>query len=231
MNKDEQRTKGIELAKAAGAAKTLAAISDKDACYEDIFKAALAEVGPDALVKGILQGPPEWAQAAVRSYALRGDLGSDGGALLKLAQQREAFAAVSVPSGLPSQWPPVSVHAIRNMALHDSAAANVNWTVHWVHGNNTYVSPNSGDMVWGGDISEGQSNGPLDLIHFGSNDQPLATGDFVYMYVKQDLGNAEPADINNGPVWFTYDASSTATAYMVVTGAVDTATVELQSIS
>ena len=58
MNKDEQRTKGIELAKAAGAAKTLAAISDKDACYEDIFKAALAEVARMPWSRGFCRALP-----------------------------------------------------------------------------------------------------------------------------------------------------------------------------
>ena len=59
---NQLRLKGIELATTAGALKTAGVIEDRRFCYKDIFDAAIAEVGPESFLAGVLQGPPIWAQ-------------------------------------------------------------------------------------------------------------------------------------------------------------------------
>ena len=66
MKTINQRPLGVKLAKQLGAVKTLAVIKDKTSTHEDIFKAAIAEVGMDKFVKCILEQEPSWAHYALR---------------------------------------------------------------------------------------------------------------------------------------------------------------------
>src|SRR5918911_2108382 len=87
MDIDKDRRLGIDMAKALGATKTLAAIESKDACFAEILKVGVAELGLDAVVSQILQGPPEWAH---RAYLNIPDLGSHSDALLQRAAEAPA---------------------------------------------------------------------------------------------------------------------------------------------
>ena len=68
MNCRSERQLGAELANAAGAAQTQAAIESKS--FEDIFSVAADEClergGVNALIDNVLQGPPRWSYAALR---------------------------------------------------------------------------------------------------------------------------------------------------------------------
>jgi hypothetical protein len=80
MNLDEQRKFASGLAQEAGASKTLSAIQDKNSCFEDIFRTAVAEVGVQKLVEYLLRGDPNWAYQALRYVP---DLGSNREMLIK----------------------------------------------------------------------------------------------------------------------------------------------------
>lgn len=66
MDQGQQRSLGIEIAERAQAGKTAGVIKANKNCFEDILKTALAEIGLDAVVSGILQGPPRWAAETLR---------------------------------------------------------------------------------------------------------------------------------------------------------------------
>jgi hypothetical protein len=86
MNCNKERQLGAQLANAAGATQTQAAIEDKNQGFEDILKIAASECcergGLNALIDNVLQGPPRWAYAALRYLP---DAGSRRDELLKKA--------------------------------------------------------------------------------------------------------------------------------------------------
>lgn len=93
MKQITQRVLGIKLAKSVGATETEAAIRNKEICFEDIFKTAVAESEEkgcrDLLVSKVLQGPPEWAYAMLRLVA---DLGFHRDALIRRAAEEPPWA-------------------------------------------------------------------------------------------------------------------------------------------
>jgi hypothetical protein len=84
MNCRSERQLGAQLANAAGAKQTQAAIEDQS--FPDIFKIAADECrergGVDALIDNVLQGPPRWSYAALRYLP---DVGSRRDELLQKA--------------------------------------------------------------------------------------------------------------------------------------------------
>jgi len=84
MDQDEQRALGVEIAQQQGAVATVQSIADKRQCFADILAAAVAENGLDAVVSGVLQGPPQWAAEALRHL---GDLGPHRNALATRAAE------------------------------------------------------------------------------------------------------------------------------------------------
>ncbi|SDB80441.1 hypothetical protein GA0111570_102231 [Raineyella antarctica] len=84
-----QRQIGLGLAEAENATRTSRVIKDPDACYDDIFAAAVEEIGIDRLVARVLDNGPEWAYRVLLHVS---DLGSHRSALIAKAAESPEWA-------------------------------------------------------------------------------------------------------------------------------------------
>ena len=66
VEQDEQRSLGVQIAQRRNAGKSADAIKNREKCFEDILKTALAENGLEVFVAGVLEGPPQWAAETLR---------------------------------------------------------------------------------------------------------------------------------------------------------------------
>jgi hypothetical protein len=225
MDYDIQRALAIRLAQAGGQRwqKTQAALANENSRFSDIVNTAVSEVGVDALVAQILQGPPQWAYKTLRFVP---NLGANRDALLQKAAQDPASAlsayrfvqdqgnhgtTLAQSAGKFAQ----AVGPIKAMNLKNSGSYVCQWTLKWE--NNLQVQPktgypNWGDWYWSGSLDVGQSQS-IDLSQFSKPNAPLQAGNLVWMYVWVESG-----DDMESPVQFTYDPSSVETANFVSDG-------------
>lgn len=197
MNCGEERHLGAQLANAAGAAQTRAAIEDKNKNFEDIFKVAANDCcergGVDALVSTVLQGPPRWAYAALRYVP---DIGPQRDELLKKAAQ-DPSAAFHTLRDIPDLgehrdallkkvaedpgWAQVTLHKVPDLGSHHglllAAVAPPPPPVESGWGYNTYFVNQAGQEIWAmwnhGEIG---TSGSLDGPFMIKKDQNIGWG-------------------------------------------------------
>jgi hypothetical protein len=225
MNHDEQRLFGIKLTKTSGVdwQKTQSAIESKTSCYESILQTAAAEVGIDALVSQVLQGPPEWAYNTLRFVP---NLGQYRDPLLKKAAEDREFAlhALRLVPELGNNRDMLTKSAgalaqtngnISGMSLLDQGGYDCKWTLYWTH--NGVTQPKAaypdGGWKWSDVLLLGQSSGRINLSTFALPKAPLVAGNEVWMYMYVYGGY----DIES-PIHFTYDPNTTATANFTSSG-------------
>lgn len=102
MRIHDERLKGVAVAKKYGATKTVAIICNREKCYGDIFRTALAELGEERLVAALEhEKNSDWAWAAY--MCLRDMLSNESRAtLFALLHQKALWWAVVYHSYLPS---------------------------------------------------------------------------------------------------------------------------------
>jgi hypothetical protein len=226
MDYDQQRALAVRLAQAGGAKwqKTQATLANDNSCFSDIVKTAVAEVGVDALVSQILQGPPQWAYNTLR---LVPNLGSHRDALFQKAAEEPEWAlhALRFVPDLGSHGNTLAQKAgtlaqsivgpIVAMTLKNSGSYVCQWTLKWTNAGKTQPAagyPNWGDWYWSGRLDVGGSQS-IDLSAFAKDKAPLQAGNVVWMYVWVQAG-----DDMESPVQFTYDPASPVTANFVSSG-------------
>jgi len=239
MDFDEQRILGVKLAKAAGANKTLSAVKNQDACFHDIMRTAAEEVGLDAFVSQVLQGPPEWANAALLYVP---NLGSHRDALVQKADEvpkptNVVHMLTARENAASASLVPTDISAI---SLADNASCTVQMTVNWIDNGSvqpTALQPDWNGWLWGGKLTQGKNSGPMQINSFQSitlkNGQkgtaPLSKGDAVWIVVWV-MGQAWTLDSRNS--WnFNYDPQTKACANFSIAGPVDSTTLTLIGVS
>jgi hypothetical protein len=219
MNLEEQRDLGIKLATELGAAKTLAALNDKDVCFKDILPTAAAEIGMDKFVSIILQNDPSWAAKTLASVPNLGDYRNQ---LVKKAAENETAALDALRNagdlGDHQELIAASVGSfgatqgdIAGFVLLDQGGYNCEFTMYWSNNGVTYPTDNS-KAVWSDKIMLGQSTNKK-CSEFATADYPLQPGNEVWMYMWVQAGK----DIES-PLRFTYNPNTSNYAYFTSSG-------------
>ena len=186
MNCRSERQLGAELANAAGATQTQAAIEGKG--FEDIFKVAADECcergGVNALIDNVLQGPPRWAYAALRYLP---DVCSRRDELLAKAagDPSSAFHTLRHISDVGSHrdllirktaedpgWAHMTLHKVSDLGDHrnlllaavEAPPVEIGW------GYNTYFVNQTGSEMWAmwNTGEQGSTNSISDPVHFNT---------------------------------------------------------------
>ncbi len=230
MSMEQERAIGLELAKAAGAEQTLAAIKNDKFCYEAIFKTALQEKGLDALVSNILQGPAEWSSFALQHLH---DLGPHREALAQRAASipprvlNEVAAPAEAVESVGSDTVTAPV-GISSMSLNCQAIVVCNWTVNWQDGG--IAQPAAGvPQIWTSNLTQYKSNAaPIVNFTLTTPASPLSAGDEVWMYVYVRAGY----DVSSQPLFnFTYAPNLAVQANLVLSGTTSGPVLSLGSYS
>lgn len=224
MDAQEQRAAGLRMAIAAKALKTKAAIKDVDSCYEDIFKAAIADVGLNETVARVLEGDPEWASQMLATIP---DLGNHREALLHKAAESPGSALQALRNVadlgdarqtiLAAATPQVaSIASVSAFSLKDSAGFNCSFTLYWENDGKLQPltgNPNKNHMVWSPTLMLGQST-TVACRNFSLTEAPLQDGDTIWMFVSVHSGSKH----NESKLRFTYDSSTIQCADFVISG-------------
>lgn len=221
MNCRSERQLGAELANAAGATQTQAAIEAKG--FEDIFKIAANECpergGLDALIDNVLQGPPRWSYAALRYLP---DVGSRRDELLAKAagDPSSAFHTLRYISDVGSHrdllikktaedpgWANMTLHKVSNLGDHRGLllAAVEAPPVENGWGYNTYFVNQTGSPMWAmwNTGEQGSVNSISDPVHFNTG-QNVGYGrggaciSEVRVFAKEPQGQTNPDKWNSG---------------------------------
>lgn len=219
MNLDKQREHGIKLATDFGAAKTLAALNDKDVCFKDILPIAASEIGMDKFVSVILQNDPIWSAKAL---AFVPDLGDYRDQLLKRAAEDQTAALDALRNGgelgghqglLESALGSFAntLGDIAGFVLLDQGGYNCAFTMYWSNNGVNYPADKS-NPVWSDKIMLGQSTNKK-CTDFATDKSPLQAGNEVWMYMWVQAGK----DIES-PLHFTYNPNTANYAYFTCSG-------------
>ena len=223
LDYSRERMTGIRIAKKAGAEETVKLIKDTSKGFADIFAFAAKEIGKQALIKNILDGPPLWSQMALLYL-------HDFGPAEEALRQRAAEAPAELLRPAAGSVIPVKAKAavsgnimgpLSLMALHNAMAATCEWTVEWM--NNGVEQPGTAypdwnDWLWSEQLTAGCSSGPISLTKFAAKvpKAPLGTGDTVWIYIWVMAGTDRSS--KDSLFQFTYNSGSAKTAYWNISG-------------
>ena len=231
-----QRQIGLEMAVAAGATKTQAAIEDKSSCYENILKAAVEEKGLEFVTEKVLESDPEWASQMLQHIP---DLGAHRDALLNKAKESPASAlhALRFVADLGNHQQSLVAMAGRDAtSLGNISAINFKcdgpvickFTMYWTNAGEPQPQtgyPNSSDWHWSGKLPEPQSQ-TIACHNFTLVNAPLEAGDEVWIYVSVE-GGKDPIS----PLRFTFDPTTVNCANFLLSGPGDSNTLAYSSMS
>jgi hypothetical protein len=221
MNCRSERQLGAELANAAGAAQTQAAIETQ--AFEGIFKVAAEECcnhgGVDVLIDKVLLGPPRWSYAALRYLP---DVGSRRDELLQKAagDPSSAFHTLRYIPDVGSHrdalirktaedpgWAHMTLHKISDLNGHrdlllaavEAPPVEIGW------GYNTYFVNQTGAQMWAmwNTGEPGSVNSISDPVHFNPG-QNVGYGrggaciSEVRVFDKEPQGQSNPDKWNSG---------------------------------
>lgn len=219
MNLDEQREYGIKLATEFGAAKTLAALNDKNICFKDILPIAASEVGIEKFVSVLMQNDPTWAAKAL---AYVPDLGDYRSELIKKAAENQEAALDALRNGgdlgehqglLESNLGTFAntLGEIAGFVLLDQGGYNCAFTMYWSNNGVSYPTDKN-NPVWSDTIMLGESTNKK-CTDFATAKSPLAPGNEVWMYMWVQAGK----DIES-PLHFTFNPNTANYAYFTSSG-------------
>lgn len=231
-----QRQIGMEIAEAAGATRTQAAIEDKSRCYEDILKTAIEEKGLDFVTEKVLESDPEWASQMLLHIP---DLGAHREALLEKVKESPASAlhALRFAGDLGGHQQSLAAVAGREAtSLGNISAINFKcdgpvickFTMYWMNAGNPQPQtgyPNTSEWLWSSKLPEPQSQ-TIACHNFAKVLAPLEAGDEVWIYVSVE-GGKDPIS----PLRFTYDPTTVNCANFLLSGPVDSNTLAYSSMS
>ena len=222
MSFAQDRKTGMQMATKAGASKTAKLIQNEHAGFGAIFDSAAAEIGKDALVKHVLEGPPFWSHMALLHMD---DMGGDEAALRARAAQAPAdMVRPEAGSELLAENDVALAGELGGplsaMNLHNAMAANCQWTVKWMNGGveqPTTNYPNWDKWQWSGTLTAGcGSQMALSKIAAKVPNAPLNNGDTVWIYVWVQAGSDKSS--KDSTFQFTYQSGSTKIAYWNISG-------------
>lgn len=196
---NQLRLKGIELATTAGALKTAGVIEDRRFCYKDIFDAAIAEVGPESFLAGVLQGPPIWAQMVKKFHP---ELFAQNSAIL--APQAEWTDPNAAKNG-----DRISLFTLNQQAIISGIA-----NIHHISGDRWVPTD---------DIHDLKENS---IYTFIPSEHGISAGDTVCFFFGVQSGGG--IDLPGAPEQFIYDPSSPKIAHYGSWGPAGTVQFHLQ---